>query len=127
MHSEVVRALDAALRLASSGQGCLPCFTDKRPATSYGFQHAESDRDKVHELRVRYPTPLVGVATGLIYVLDIGASQRADAAIWFSAVRQRLPATRIHCTQSVGNNPFEELVLGALREAHPELFDRGAA
>ena len=105
MRSEIACALDAALRLASDGQRCFPCFTDKRPATSHGFKDAANDCDKVRQLWARCPAPLVGVVTGEISdidVLDIDAPRHAEAATWFTALRKWLPATRIHCTRSGG-------------------------
>ena len=105
MHSEIARALDAALTLTSDGQRCFPCLPDKHPATPHGFKDAAGGCDEVRELWARYPAPLVGVVTGEISkidALDIDAPRHADAATWFAAVRGRLPATRIHCTQSGG-------------------------
>jgi hypothetical protein len=105
MHSNIARALDAALALASGGHPCFPCLTDKRPATSHGFKDAASDCDEVRQLWARNPGPLVGVVTGEISnidVLDIDAPRHAGAATWFAAVRERLPAIRIHCTRSGG-------------------------
>lgn len=105
MHGKIACALDAALRLASNGRPCFPCFTDKRPATPHGYKDAASDCDKVRELWARYSAPLVGVVTGEISnidVLDIDAPRHADAATWFAAVQEQLPATRIHCTRSGG-------------------------
>jgi hypothetical protein len=95
MHREIARALDAALTLASDGQRCFPCFKNKRPVTSHGF-NAASDRDEVRELWARYPAPFVGVVTGEISnidVLDIDAPRDADAATWLAASRERLPVT----------------------------------
>jgi hypothetical protein len=90
--------------LASEGRLCFPCAGSKRPTTPRGFYDASADPATLRELWSKCPGQLVGVRTGnasSIDVLDLDRKHR-DAAEWWTAHRDSLPATRVHRTRSGG-------------------------
>lgn len=100
----IERALGGALMLASEGRLCFPCAGSKRPTTPRGFHDASADPAALRELWSKCPGQLVGVRTGNasnIDVLDLDPKHR-EAAEWWTAHRDSLPATRVHRTRSGG-------------------------
>jgi hypothetical protein len=96
-----------AVRLAKEGFACFPCRADKRPATPHGFKDATGSVETIGRLWSDYPGPLIGVPTGEpsgIAVLDI--DPRHGGKAWFAEHRNRIPATRVHRTQSGGLHFF---------------------
>ena len=99
-------ALPAALALAERFR--LPVFpvaASKAPTCPHGFRDATAEPDAIRDLWRRYPGPLVGVPTGAatgLDVLDIDAPRHPEAAAWWQANRDTIPATRTHATRSGG-------------------------
>jgi Bifunctional DNA primase/polymerase, N-terminal len=104
MATNVERALNDALSLASMGLPCFPCTLSKRPASPHGFHDAETDPIALRDLWRRFPGELIGVSTGEgsgIDVLDIDPKHE-QAFEWCKANHERLPQTRVHKTRSGG-------------------------
>jgi hypothetical protein len=81
-----------------------PVLEDKRPATPHGFHDASKDPDVIPELWIRYPGPLIGIATGEksgVDVLDIDVKHEV-ATKWWDVASKRVPPTRIYRTRSGG-------------------------
>jgi hypothetical protein len=100
----IARALGGALMLASEGRPCFPCAGSKRPTSPRGFLDASADPIALRELWSKCPGQLVGVRTGNasgIDLLDLDRKHR-QAAEWWTAHRNSLPATRVHRTRSGG-------------------------
>jgi hypothetical protein len=108
MAETIAKALDGALILASEGRHCFPCARTKRPTSPHGFLDASSDLVELRKLWTRHPGPLVGIRTGKISgvdLLDLDRKHR-QAAEWWKAHRDILPATRVHRTRSGGLHLF---------------------
>jgi hypothetical protein len=93
-----------AFKLAQQGISVFPCGEDKRPLTLHGFKDATTKPDVVHEWWTRWPDALIGVPTGITFVvLDIDL-QHVEAQAWYDKERPRLPLTRAHLTRSGGRH-----------------------
>lgn len=96
-------ALADALALAEYGLAVFPCLPSKAPACPQGFKRASRDPAAVRELWRRWPSSLIGIATGIpsgLAVLDIDAGKGGGA--WWAAHRAALPETRTIRTRSGG-------------------------
>lgn len=115
MPSEISRAtslvLTHALALAAQGLPVFPCRgrgeKPKAPVCPDGFHDASRDAEQVHRLWHSHPGLLIGVPTGeasglavLDIDIDIEKGKRGDLWLWEHF--DRLPATRVHGTQSGG-------------------------
>ncbi len=101
------KALQSALALARSGVACFPCLSSKAPACPNGFKAATADSETLYSLWMKYPAPLVGVATGAVSgmdVLDIDPRHGGDT--WLANNLANLPTTRTHHTRSSGLHLF---------------------
>ena len=58
--------LDAALAYARSAWAVLPVGTDKRPLTAHGLHDATADEAVILQMWGRWPSALIGVATGRV-------------------------------------------------------------
>jgi len=90
-----------ALKLARSTP-VFPCGADKRPLIATGFKAASSDPDQAHEWWTQWPDALIGVPTGVKFVVVDADLQHEDAQQWVDQNRHRIPLTRTHRTQSGG-------------------------
>jgi hypothetical protein len=103
--SDVTNILTETLRLVAHGLPVFPCEqTSKRPLTPHGFKDASTDADLVREWWSRYPDALIGVPTGIRFVVVDLDLQHADAQSWYQGHRARLPLTRMHVTRSGGRH-----------------------
>src|SRR5262245_55818247 len=92
--------LAAALRLAARGVPVFPCAQDKAPLTKHGFKDAVVDASTIKSWWRRWREALVGVPSGLRFVVVDVDLQHASAAHWFA--HANLPTTRVHHTRSGG-------------------------
>jgi len=119
----------AALKLAKRGVRVFPCDADKRPLTPNGFKDATAGPDTVHEWWTRWPNALIGVPTGLRFVVVDVDLQHADAQQWLAEHRSRIPITRTHRTRSGGLHllfaPHDKIKCSTSRLG-PHIDTRGA-
>jgi hypothetical protein len=78
----------------------VPCSHAKIPLTPHGWLDATDDPDLFTRLMAAYSGPLVGAATREFSVIDVDPRNGGD--VWLTAVRDRLPETRVHRTRSGG-------------------------
>jgi bifunctional DNA primase/polymerase-like protein len=94
--------MKAALKLAERRIGLFPCKSDKRPYTASGFKDASTDPNVIAKWWQTWPDALIGVPSGVKFVvLDLDL-QHAQARQWFS--NSDLPLTRTHVTRSGGRH-----------------------
>jgi len=91
-----------ALKLARKGIAVFPCGDDKRPLTPNGFKDASTDPDIVHDWFTRWPNALIGVPTGIKFVVIDVDLQHVEAQQWLADNRDRVPPTRTYRTRSGG-------------------------
>ncbi len=98
-------ALRCAKNLAKNcGFAVLPVREDKRPACPGGFKSASKDAAEIAELWRKYPTPVIGIATGEVSdlaVLDLDV-KHPEAIRWWRKNVSRMPGTRAFRTRSGG-------------------------
>jgi hypothetical protein len=97
-----MNAIDIALDLASRGNPVFPCAHTKAPLISGGFRNATTDSAVIREWWQRWPYALMGVPTGIRFVVIDLDLQHAAANQWYS--RANLPITRTHVTRSGGRH-----------------------
>jgi hypothetical protein len=95
----------AALKLAERGLPVFPCNTaSKAPLIATGFKAATTDTVIITAWWSAWPNALIGVPTGIKFVvLDLDL-QHEDARRWYDENRARLPRTRTHVTRSGGQH-----------------------
>jgi hypothetical protein len=91
-----------ALKLAREGIAVFPCGPDKRPLTPNSFKDASTDPDIAHEWWAAHPNALIGVPTGIKFVVVDLDLEHDDAQQWLADNRNRVPLTRTHRTRSGG-------------------------
>jgi len=92
-----------ALALARRDIAVLPCGDNKAPLTPHGFKDASTDPDLITTWWSRWPDALIGVPTGIKFVvLDIDCGKHVEAAEWYGEAN--LPLTRTHITRSDGRH-----------------------
>jgi putative DNA primase/helicase len=97
------RMRDAALALAQRVP-VFPCGQDKRPLVARGFHAATTDAAVIRDWWRRWPDALIGVPTGLKFVVVDVDLQHPEALAWYENNRARLPLTRTHVTKSGGRH-----------------------
>lgn len=95
---------DAALALVQQrGLPVFPCkVADKTPYTTHGFKDASTDRTRIQRWWSRWPDALIGVPTGIRFVVVDVDLQHREAQEWYA--RANIPATRTHVTRSGGRH-----------------------
>jgi hypothetical protein len=94
--------LEDALRLACHVP-VFPCGANKAPLLPRGFKDATTDFVLIGTWWSRWPNALVGVPTGIQFVvLDIDCGKHVEAAQWYG--KANLPLTRTHITRSGGRH-----------------------
>jgi len=91
-----------ALKHARKGVVVFPCGSDKRPLIATGFKAATADPDIVHRWWTAHPDALIGVPTGLKFVVVDADLQHEHAQQWVEYNRHRTPLTRTHRTPKGG-------------------------
>jgi hypothetical protein len=107
-------AVIAANLARNCGYAVFPCREDKSPACPHGFKVASHDFDAIGELWRRYPGPLIGIATGSAFgvdVLDIDI-KHASALAWWHSNEARIAATRTFRTRSGGLHLYHRHTTG---------------
>ena len=84
-----------ALALAAQGLGVFPCWrSSKKPYTTHGFKDASVDPSVIAGWWARWPDALIGVPTGIKFVVLDADLQHREAQEWYG--RANLPLTRNH-------------------------------
>jgi len=98
------RMAHEALTLARQGLPVFPCRADtKAPFTAHGFMDATTDPDLIREWWTRWPDALIGVPSGINFVvLDVDCGKHVTAMQWYG--RANFPLTRTHITRSNGRH-----------------------
>jgi hypothetical protein len=92
-----------ALKLAKREIPVLPCNpANKHPLTRNGFKDASCDAETAHLWWTENPEALIGVPTGIKFVVIDVDLQHEDAQQWLAENRDRVPLTRTHRTRSGG-------------------------
>ena len=101
----MVDTLTEAFHLAARGLAVFPCDrASKRPLTSHGFKDASADCDLVRAWWSRHPDAVIGVPTGIKFVVIDLDLQHVAARRWYGEHGTRLPDTRTHLTRSGGRH-----------------------
>src|SRR5262249_10616002 len=97
-----------ATKLARKGIPVFPCVNkpgedaDKRPLTPNGFKDATCDPDTVHRWWTEHPDALIGVPTGIKFVVVDLDLEHEDAQQWLADNPARGPLTLPHRTRTGG-------------------------
>ena len=82
--------LEKALDLARRGVPVFPCkVADKTPYTTHGFKDASTDPARIRRWWSRWPDALIGVPTGIKFVVVDVDLQHREAQQWYA--RANLP------------------------------------
>jgi Bifunctional DNA primase/polymerase, N-terminal len=105
-----------------------PCDNDKTPFVTHGFKDASSDPDTIRKWWLKWPDALIGVPTGIKFVVVDLDLQHDEARGWLSDNWGRLPVTRTHRTRSGGKHllfaPHPD-VKCSTGKVHPHVDTRG--
>jgi Bifunctional DNA primase/polymerase, N-terminal len=95
---------DAALAIVEQrGLPVFPCkVADKTPYTTHGFKDASRDAIRIQRWWSRWPDALIGVPTGIKFVVIDVDLQHREAQQWYA--RANIPTTRMHVTRSGGRH-----------------------
>jgi hypothetical protein len=106
----ITPVVEHALALAARSVPMFPCKNlpgtehDKKPLTGHGFKDATTDAAQIHEWWKRWPDALVGVPTGLRFVVLDLDFKHPEAQAFYHDNSNRLPLTRKHATRSDGRH-----------------------
>jgi hypothetical protein len=93
--------LETALSLGARGVPCFPCNAKKEPTCPQGFKAASIDAGTLRNLWANHPGSLIGVPTGVKFVVvDFDFAKHPEAKTFHD--KNELPVTRIHRTGSGG-------------------------
>jgi hypothetical protein len=122
----MAESLEIALRLAEAGSLVFPCAANKHPTCPGGFKAATAEPVAVEALWRRYPGPLIGVPTGVKFVVVDADLQHAEAQQWYG--RANFPLTCTHVTRSGGRHLLfkpDERVSCTVGKLWPHVDTRG--
>ncbi len=97
------------IALAKQGIPTFPCGPSKAPMVPGGFKAATTDPMAIQRMWQQGANLLIGVPTGSITgfdVLDLDLTKHPEAAAWWAANQERMPATQTHVTRAGGVHLF---------------------
>jgi hypothetical protein len=97
-----MNTLKKALELAERGVAVFPCNAKKAPMIEGGFKNASTDPAQIREWWRQWPQALIGVPTGVRFVVIDCDLQHPEAQGWYA--KANLPLTRTHVTRSSGRH-----------------------
>jgi hypothetical protein len=98
----IMDALEKAFHVIRPDRPAFFCGRSKRPTLPGGFHNAKNTPEALRILYEQAPGDLIGVPTGISFVVIDPDLQHREARQWWKANKDRLPITRMHRTRSGG-------------------------